>query len=200
MKAGHDENVDGKKAAKRRAADGVPTEHEPRQPIADEGNPSRLFGGDDHGPGGCLVPAQQLPGESHDQRETEQQHAGGPVHFPREFVGAEQKSLRHMRADHQHHRRRAKVMQAAQETAKRRVVRDEDQRVVGLRRGRDVRKRQRHAGDHLHDEGHHAWRCQRHTTSPRRAAPDVSWTGPIRSHDAQRGHRPIPDWRRRAAS
>ncbi len=113
--------------------------------------------------------------KSHDQGEAEKQHAGGPVHLARELVGAEEKGLRHVRADHQHHGRRAEVMQAAQEVAERRVVGDEHERLVGLRGGGDVGESQRHAGDHLDDERHH-----------RRAAEDVP-PARVARHEMLRG-------------
>src|ERR1700676_2260168 len=43
-------------------------------------------------------------------------------------------------------------MESAQKATEGRVVRDEDKRLVGLRRRRDKRKRQRYAARYLHDE------------------------------------------------
>ena len=87
--AGHDEDVDRKKPAQGRAADGFAAEDELRQPFSDERHAARLFRRDDDGPGGILVPSQQLAGETHHQGEAEQQHAGRPVHFARILVGTE---------------------------------------------------------------------------------------------------------------
>ena len=134
----NEKDVDGEKAAQGRAADGRAAEDEPRQPIADQRNAPGLFGGHHHRPRGSLVPAQQLAGKPHDQSEAEQQHAGRPVHLAGKLVRAEQERLRHVRAHHQHHGGRAKVMHAAQETAERRVVGDEVQCLVGLRGRGDV--------------------------------------------------------------
>ena len=60
-----------------------------------------------------------------------------------------------MCADHQHHGRSAVVMEPAQKATERRVISDEDQRLVGLRRRRNKRKCQNHAARHLHDERNH---------------------------------------------
>ena len=132
---GHDENMDGEKAAQRCATDRRSTEDKLRQKIADERYPTRLFSSYDDRPRGGLVPAQQLAGESHHDRECEEQHAGRPIHLARILVGAKQKCLRHMRPYHQHHGRRAKVMHPSKEPAERRFVSDELQRLVSLRRG-----------------------------------------------------------------
>ena len=43
-------------------------------------------------------------------------------------------------------------MESAQKATEGRVVRDEDQSLVGLRRRRNERKCQSHAAHHLHDE------------------------------------------------
>ena len=97
---GNDEDVDGKKAAQGGAADSVPSQNEARQPIADQGNATGLFGRYDYRPCSSLIPAQQLTGKSHSECETKQQHAGRPGHLAWVFVATEQKGLRHMGPDH----------------------------------------------------------------------------------------------------
>ena len=123
-----------------------------RQPGPEERNAPGLFSRYYYGPRRGLIPAQELPGKSHCNREGKQEDASRPGHLAWEFVGTEQESLRHVRADHQHHGGRAEVMETAQEAAKGRVVCDELQRFVGLRRGRNERKGQSDAGGHLHNE------------------------------------------------
>ena len=59
-------HLDREKAAEGRAANRVPAENKPRQPITDEWNAPRLFCSHDNRPRGILVPTQQLPGEAHD--------------------------------------------------------------------------------------------------------------------------------------
>ena len=135
--------------AKKRLSVAPPTVSPPRMKRAmyspiDRRAP-RLLGADHDRPRRVLIPAQQLPGEPHAEREEQEQHAGHPVHLARELVRAGEEHLRHVQAHHEHHRRRAVVVQAAQEAAEGRLVGDEEQRVVRLRRGRDVREGQRHA-------------------------------------------------------
>ena len=150
---GHDKNVNDKKPVQRRAAHRVAAQGKTSQPFSDEGNAPGLFGPDDNGPDGVLVPTQELSGKTHDQRESQKQHPGRPVQFPWKFVGAEQENLRHVKADHQDHGRGAVVMEAAQETSKRRVIADELKRRVCLAGRRDVGKGQRNPTDHLNHEG-----------------------------------------------
>jgi hypothetical protein len=87
--------------------------------------------------------------------EAQQQHAGGPVEFAGKFVGAEQKDLRHVQANHQDHGRRAVVMETAQEMSKRRLIADILKGRVGLPGRGDVREGQRNAAGHLNHEGAH---------------------------------------------
>src|SRR6202040_3548501 len=150
--SGEDKDVDRKKSAQGRPANRVSPQNEMSQPFADQGNATSLFSCYYYRPSRGLIPAQQLAGKSHGERETEQAHTSRPGHLAREFVGTEQKSLRHVSSDHQHHGRSAVVMESAQKATEGRVVRDEDKRLVGLRRRRDKRKRQRYAARYLHDE------------------------------------------------
>jgi hypothetical protein len=77
-------------------------------------------------------------------------------------------------------------MHSAKETAEGRLVRDPFQCLVSLGRRRDVRKGQRHARDHLHDEREH--RC---------AAEDVPPAGVMRDEmfqaraDQRRNPKPV---------
>src|SRR4029453_2920495 len=132
------ENMNREEPTKCRAADGITTKNEARHPVTDDRNTSRLFGRDHDRPCRRRIPPEELPGKSHSEREGEQQDSGGPSHLARKFVGAKQKRLRHMRSDHQHHRRRAEVMKSAQEASKRCLVSYEQKSLVSLRRRRDV--------------------------------------------------------------
>ena len=143
--------------AKKRLSVAPPTVSPPRMKRAmrspTTGSAPRLLGADDDRPGRVLVPAQELAGEAHAERAA--RAAGRPIS---QFISRgnlyepEEEHLRHVHADHQHHRRGAEVVQAAQEAAERRVVRDEEERVVGLRRRGDVRERERDAAHDLDDE------------------------------------------------
>ena len=172
--AGHDENVNRKKPGKGCATDGVAAQNKMREPLADERRAPGLFRRDDHGPNGVLIPAQELAGKTHDQSESQKQHAGRPVQFAGKFVGAGQKNLRHVQADHQDHGRRAVVMEAAQKMSERRLIADEVKRRIGFAGRGDVSKGQRNAGDHLNHEG-----------AQRGAAEDIPPFG-VRRHEMPR--------------
>jgi hypothetical protein len=68
-----------------------------------------------------------VPGERKGDRHHEQHHAREPVHLARELVGSYEKSPGHVNADEEHHRRRPEIVHAAQDPAKRRLMRDESQ-------------------------------------------------------------------------
>ena len=58
-----------------RAADVLPRDDELRENVADQRCARGLLGGDDDGPEGVLVPAQELAGEGHREREEQQQRS-----------------------------------------------------------------------------------------------------------------------------
>ena len=95
--------------------------------------------------------------------------------FALEFIvefGLNELNLRHVQADHQHHRRRTVVVQPAHEGAEGGFMRDELQRFVGLRRGRDIRKGENDAAENLHEQGKHRGAAE-HITPLRIARHDV---------------------------
>ena len=135
MQRRDEEDVDGEEAAQRRAADGVAAEDEARErarrrrarapPARRRRRPTRSAFWSQR----RSCPVNPMPSVK-----SEEQHAREPVHLARELVGADEEHLRHVHADHEHHRRGAVVVQPAQEAAEGRVVGDEEQRVVRLRR------------------------------------------------------------------
>ena len=151
--AGNQKHVHHEEAAEGRASDGVTAEDEACHSLADDRNPPRLLGADDHRPGRVLIPAQELPGKPHSERHREEENAREPVHLAREFVGPGEEHLPHVDTHHQHHRRGPIEVEPAKHASERGLVGDEEERLVRLRRRGDVRKGERDAAQHLDDEG-----------------------------------------------
>src|SRR6185437_7554860 len=76
---GNDEYVIGKKSGEAVAADGVSAQQQPGEIFPEERNSSQLLGRYDGRPDAVGIPAQQLPGEPHKDREKQQEYPTDPV-------------------------------------------------------------------------------------------------------------------------
>ena len=85
-------------------------------------------------------PPKQLPGESHAQREHEQDDAGEPVSFAWEFISRVEKHPQHMNADEQDHGGGAKVVQTPYHVAERGRTANVLQTLIGTFGGRGCRR------------------------------------------------------------
>ena len=104
---------------------------------------------DRQAPVGVRVPAKNLPGEEHPQREQQQADAHDPGQLARILVGPVQEDLGHVRQDHDDHARPGVVVQCPQEPAQRLLVVQVKQTLIGLIGGRHVDQRQADSGDDL---------------------------------------------------
>ncbi|HLK85261.1 MAG TPA: hypothetical protein VKT27_02030 [Candidatus Binataceae bacterium] len=129
-----EEDMKGEEAAERRAAEGIAAEQKARKVLTDERRASDHLGRQHGRPHRGLIPAQQLPAETHRDGDEQQAHAADPVELPRVLVTAHQENLDHVDADQQDHRRGAEEVHPAQEIAEHRLVGDELEHLVGRSR------------------------------------------------------------------
>ena len=108
---GGEEALQGERAQVRAAAQGFQDE------VADEGHAAGDLRADRGRPVGLLVPGQQVAGEAHAQREQQQADADQPGQLAGIFVGGGHEHPQHVDEDHDHHQRRAPVMDAADQPA-----------------------------------------------------------------------------------
>ncbi len=146
------EHVQDVEPGERGAADVVAGEDRVSDERTDDGRARRLFRADDRRPDAVSVPAQELSGKPHRQREQQQDHAAHPIHLARVFVRGVKVDLRHVHDGDQDHRRCAEEVHAAKHAAERGLLGDVTQAFERFATGGDVGKGEADAGDNLHHE------------------------------------------------
>jgi hypothetical protein len=124
------------------------------QPLPHQRHARRDVGRDLGRPVPLLIPRQQVPGQRQSLNQPEQREADPPGHLARALVRAVEHHLQHVEPEHDHHRLRAVVMEAADQPPERDLVLQVVDARPRVLHGRRVGRHHQQAGDHLHHEDH----------------------------------------------